>query len=183
MEVQNAFNTTEGLRDERQHDIVRIIVQNGKATATAWEKKHTGQVIYSPRHRSCVCAAHTDCRVPQQALTAREARTVDAGTASGKATAGAWDKERTGQVTVCHRRRSCVCAARTDCRVPQQALTAREARTVDAGKASGKANAGAWDAIKNGQVRAKYNAGWDMMTGRVSISTCDMICANLTNIL
>jgi len=99
MEVQNAFNTTEGLRDERQHDIVRIILQNGKATATAWEKKRTGQVIYRPRHRISVCAARTDCRVPQQALTAREARTVDAGKASGRATATAQDKERTGQVS------------------------------------------------------------------------------------
>jgi len=50
-----------------------------------------------PRRRISVCAARTDCRVPQQALT-RKARTVDAGTASGKATAGAWDKEHTGQV-------------------------------------------------------------------------------------
>ena len=98
MEVQLAFNTTEGLRDKRQHDIVRIILQNGKATATAWEKKHTGQVIYSPRHRSCVCAARTDCRVPQQALTAREAGTVDAGKASGKATAGAWHAILNGKV-------------------------------------------------------------------------------------
>jgi len=43
--------------------------------------------------------------------------------------------------------------------VPQQALTTREAETVDAGKASGTATAGAWRAIKNGQVRAKYNTG------------------------
>jgi len=59
---------------------------------------------------------------------------------------------------VCHRRRSCVCAARTDCRVPQQALTAREAATVDAGTESGKATAGARDAMMNGQASAKYVA-------------------------
>jgi len=51
-----------------------------------------------PRRRIIVCAARTDCRVPPQALITREARTVDAGTASGKATAVAWDKEHTGQV-------------------------------------------------------------------------------------
>jgi len=65
-----------------------------------------------PRRRISVCAVRTDCRVPQQALTTREARTVDAGTASGKAlgkaTATAWEKEHTGQVicvaSVCARR-------------------------------------------------------------------------------
>jgi len=51
-----------------------------------------------PRRRISVCAARTDCRVPQQALTTREARTVDAGTALEKATAGAWKKEHKGQV-------------------------------------------------------------------------------------
>jgi len=42
VEVQEAFNTIEGHRDQRQHEIVRIIVQNGKATAVAWEKHCMG---------------------------------------------------------------------------------------------------------------------------------------------
>ena len=45
-----------------------------------------------------VCTARTDCCVPQQALTDREARTVDAGKASGEATSTAWEKEYQGQV-------------------------------------------------------------------------------------
>jgi len=60
---------------------------------------------------------------------------------------------------MCPHRLIRVCAARTDYCVPQQALTARDVRTVDAGKARGKTIAGAWSALKNGQVRAICNAG------------------------
>jgi len=51
-----------------------------------------------PHRRVSVRAARTDCRVSQQALTTRKTKTVDAGKASGKATAGAWEKEFMGQV-------------------------------------------------------------------------------------
>jgi len=51
-----------------------------------------------PHRLMCVCAARTDYCVPQQALTDREAKTVDAGKASGEATSTAWEKERQGEV-------------------------------------------------------------------------------------
>ena len=47
-EVQEAFNTQEGSRNKRQYEIVRIIVQNGTATSTAWDKFREGLVIYVP---------------------------------------------------------------------------------------------------------------------------------------
>ena len=47
-EVQEAFNTKEESRSERQHDIVRIILQNGSVVSTAWDKFHKGQVICAP---------------------------------------------------------------------------------------------------------------------------------------
>jgi len=37
-EVQGAFNSAEELRDQRQREIVRIIMQDGMATAGVWEK-------------------------------------------------------------------------------------------------------------------------------------------------
>jgi len=45
-----------------------------------------------------VCAARADCCVPQQTLTTREAKTVDACKVSGAATATVWDKEGQGKV-------------------------------------------------------------------------------------
>jgi len=45
-----------------------------------------------------VCATRADCYVSQQALTTREAKTVDTGKASGEATSTAWDKEYQGKV-------------------------------------------------------------------------------------
>jgi len=58
-EVQDAFNTSEGQRDRRQRQIVLVIMQNGKATATAWEKHHTGQVIcVPPPPHQCVRGTH-----------------------------------------------------------------------------------------------------------------------------
>ena len=154
MEVQHAFNTTEGLRDKRQHDIVRIILQNGKATATAWEKKHTGQVIYSPIHRSCVCAARADCHVSPQELTTREAKTVAEGKAAGAATATAWDNAYQGKVICAPPPRIIrVCATRADCHVSPQELTTCEAKTV----AEGKERAEAWSNLWDGKVQAYQN--------------------------
>jgi len=45
-----------------------------------------------------VSATRADCHVPQQALTTREEKTVDAEKAAGEATSTAWDKDRKGQV-------------------------------------------------------------------------------------
>jgi len=42
--------------------------------------------------------------------------------------------------------------------VSQQALTTREAKTVDKGKAAGKETAEAWSNVWNGKVQA-YNNG------------------------
>jgi len=51
-----------------------------------------------------------------------------------------------------------VCATRADSYVSQQALTTREAKTVDKGKAAGKETAEAWSNVWNGKVQA-YNNG------------------------
>jgi len=69
------------------------------ATAGAWEKHYLGQVRCLPPpapHQS----VRVSCGLPcvQQALTTRESKTVDVGTASGKATTGAWEKEYKGEV-------------------------------------------------------------------------------------
>ena len=49
----------EELRNKRQHEIVRIIVQNGKATCTAGDKFREGQVIYvPPPPHVCVRGTH-----------------------------------------------------------------------------------------------------------------------------
>jgi len=53
-EVQGAFNSAEELRDQRQREIVRIIMQDGMATAGVWEKHYLGQVMCLPplQHQS-----------------------------------------------------------------------------------------------------------------------------------
>jgi len=58
LEVQDAFNTPEEQRDQRQRHIVRICQQNGSATARAWEKEHLGQVMCLPPlpHQSVRCS-------------------------------------------------------------------------------------------------------------------------------
>jgi len=60
---------------------------------------------------------------------------------------------------MCPHRPVRVCATRADCYVPQQALTDREARTVDVGKAvaAGKETAEAWSNVWNGKVQAYKN--------------------------
>ena len=50
-----------------------------------------------------------------------------------------------------------VCATRADCHVSLQALTTREAKTVDKGKAAGKETAEAWSNVWNGKVQAYNN--------------------------
>jgi len=56
-----------------------------------------------------------------------------------------------------------VCATRADCHVSLQALTTREAKTVDtdkskaAGIAAGKETAEAWSNVWNGKVQAYNN--------------------------
>jgi len=42
------INTPEEQRDERQSNTVRILRQNGKATAVAWQKEHQCQVMCLP---------------------------------------------------------------------------------------------------------------------------------------
>jgi len=45
-----------------------------------------------------------------------------------------------------------VCATRADCHVSPQALTTRETKTVDTGKAAGEATSTAWDKAYQGKV-------------------------------
>jgi len=58
---------------------------------------------------------------------------------------------------MCPHRLIRVCATRADCHVPQQALTTREEKTVDADKAAGKETAEAWSDVWNGKVQANKN--------------------------
>jgi len=58
---------------------------------------------------------------------------------------------------MCPHRPIRVCATRADCYVPQQALTTREAKTVDEAAAAGKETAEAWSNVWNGKVQANKN--------------------------
>jgi len=56
IEVQEAFSTPEEHRNERQHDIVRVILLEGEITANAWKKHSAGQVICVPPGTALACA-------------------------------------------------------------------------------------------------------------------------------
>ena len=73
------INTPEEQRDECQSNTVRILRQNGKATAVAWQKEHQCQVMCLPPllHQSLRGSHWLSCT--QQALDIREAKTVTAG--------------------------------------------------------------------------------------------------------
>jgi len=118
IEVQEAFSTPEEHRNERQHDIVRVILLEGEITANAWKKHSAGQVICVPPGTALACARLVlTCEHPAGTQSARS-QDCGEGPSGGRRNTRGMAHRALGPGDLCHISPASAIAGQVNCVPP-----------------------------------------------------------------